>query len=338
MDVIIIIVLVLGVPAMAIAYYSIRQRRKMEALRAPEPPGETIAAPPALSERLVKTRSALGARLSGLFGRGIDDAFWIEMEEALVSADVGVAAAGEVVGRVKAAKPADADEARRLLSDELVAVFADRDRRVNTESQPAAIVVVGVNGSGKTTFVAKLAARYQALGAKPLLGSADTFRAAADEQLRVWANDVGVEIVGGSEGADPASVAFDAYQAGRARGSDVIIIDTAGRLHSNTNLMQELGKVVRVLTKEAGHIDEVLLVLDGTGGQNGIAQAKTFLEAVGVTGIVITKLDGTAKGGIAVAVERELDIPVKLIGVGEGVDDLVLFEPVAFVGALLGDT
>jgi fused signal recognition particle receptor len=338
MDVIIIIVLVLGVPAMAIAYYSIRQRRKMEAMRAPDTPVEAVAAPPALSERLAKTRDALGFRLSGLFGRSIDDAFWTEMEEALVSADVGVAAAGEVVGQVKAAKPSDADEARRLLSDELVAVFAGRDRRVNTESQPAAIVVVGVNGSGKTTFVAKLAARYQALGAKPLLGSADTFRAAADEQLRVWASDMGVEIVGGSEGADPASVAFDAYQAGRARGSDVIIIDTAGRLHSNTNLMQELGKVVRVLTKEAGHIDEVLLVLDGTGGQNGIAQAKTFLEAVGVTGIVITKLDGTAKGGIAVAVERELDIPVKLIGVGEAVDDLVPFEPVAFVGALLGDT
>lgn len=337
METIIIVVLVLGVPAMAIAIYSIRQRRKMLALRGPEESAEVIAAPPALGERLARTRDALGSRLSGLFGRGIDEAFWRELEEALVAADVGVAAASEVVGQVKAAKPTDAEEARRLLSDELVAVFADRDRRVNTESEPAAVVVVGVNGSGKTTFVAKLAARYQALGAKPLLGSADTFRAAADEQLRAWAEDMGVEIVGGSEGADPASVAFDTYQAGRARGSDVIIIDTAGRLHSNTNLMQELGKVMRVLTKEAGQIDEVLLVLDGTGGQNGITQAKTFLEAVGVTGIVITKLDGTAKGGIAVAVERELDIPVKLIGVGEGVDDLVPFEPVAFVGALLGD-
>ncbi len=199
------------------------------------------------------------------------------------------------------------------------------------------IVVVGVNGTGKTTSIAKLANRLKTAGREPLLGAADTFRAAADAQLRTWADRVGVQVVGGQPGADPAAVAFDALQAARARGREAVIVDTAGRLHSKHNLMEELGKVVRVLRREAGEVDEVLLVLDATTGQNGIAQVRQFTEAVGVTGIILTKLDGTARGGVAVAVERELGVPVKFIGVGEGMDDLLPFEPAEFVDALLED-
>jgi len=198
------------------------------------------------------------------------------------------------------------------------------------------IVVVGVNGSGKTTTIAKLGALLERAGSSALLGAADTFRAAAAEQLAAWADRLGLDIVSGQPGADPAAVAFDALAAGRARGKGVVIVDTAGRLHSEHNLMEELGKVVRVLQREAGRVDEVLLVLDGTSGQNAISQARVFTEVVGVTGIVITKLDGTARGGIAVAVERELGIPVKFIGVGEAVEDLLSFEAAAFIDALLG--
>ncbi len=198
------------------------------------------------------------------------------------------------------------------------------------------IVVVGVNGSGKTTTIAKLAAQLQEQGRPTLLAAADTFRAAATEQLSVWADRLGVEVVSGQAGGDPAAVAFDALQRARARGKEVVVVDTAGRLHSKHNLMEELGKVVRVLGRDGGRVGEVLLVLDGTTGQNGIAQARAFTAVVGVTGIVLTKLDGTARGGLAVAVERELGIPVKLIGVGERVEDLLPFDPEAFVDALLG--
>ncbi len=308
---------------------------------APTRPSAGTTAPPrpaGLGERLAKSRQAFGGKLAALFGRGaMDDAFWDGLEETLIAADVGVDTATGVVERVRAARPDDPAAARSHLRDELVALFAGKDRTIRRDGKPAVIVVVGVNGSGKTTSIAKLAALLRSEGADPLLGAADTFRAAADEQLRTWAERVGVDVVGGQPGADPAAVAFDALQAARSRGMDAVIVDTAGRLHSKHNLMQELGKVVRVLRKEAGDLDEVLLVIDGTTGQNALAQAETFTEVVGVTGIMITKLDGTARGGMVVAVERKLGIPVKLIGVGEGVEDLLHFDPEEFVDALMGE-
>ena len=224
-----------------------------------------------------------------------------------------------------------------MLRVELEAMLADVDRTLATGGSPSIFVVVGVNGSGKTTTIAKLGARLEKGGQTVLLGAADTFRAAAAEQLAAWASRLGIDIVAGSPGADPAAVAFDALSAATARQKSVLIVDTAGRLHSKRNLMEELGKVVRVLAREGGAVDEVLLVLDGTTGQNGIAQARSFTEAVGVTGIAITKLDGTAKGGIAIAIEQDLGVPVKFVGVGEQVDDLIPFDPRAFVDALLGN-
>ena len=201
--------------------------------------------------------------------------------------------------------------------------------------RPAVIVVVGVNGTGKTTSIAKLAHSLSEEGRSVVLGAADTFRAAADTQLRTWGERIGVPVITGDSGSDPASVAFDAYRTAVDRGADVVIIDTAGRLHSRSNLMDELGKIVRVLAREAGEIDETLLVLDGTVGQNGIAQADAFTRAAGVSGVILTKLDGTARGGVAVAIERTLDVPVKYIGVGEQMDDLVPFDPAEFVDALV---
>ena len=293
----------------------------------------------ALGDRLSKTRDALGGALRGVFGSGkLDAAFWEGIEDALVSADVGVTAAVEVVDAVKRSKPETPDEARTSLRTELLGVLDRPQRSLDLDGAPAKVVVVGVNGAGKTTTIAKLAARMQERGHDPILGAADTFRAAADEQLRTWAARVGVEVVGGEPGADPASVAFDALQTGRAAGNDVLIIDTAGRLQNKKNLMDELGKIVRVVERDSDPVKEVLLVIDATTGQNGLSQAKQFTEVVGVTGIVLTKLDGTARGGVVVAIERELDIPVKYIGVGEGVDDLIEFEPAAFVDALLGGT
>ena len=305
--------------------------------RAPRGPALPAITKPALAARLAKTREALGGRLRSLFAGSMDQAFWEGLEEALIAADVGVTASTEVVERVRESAPPSTDEARQALRRELLHLLGREDRALTLTGRPAVVIVVGVNGTGKTTSIAKLAGRMKAGGREPLLGAADTFRAAADQQLRTWAERVGVEVVGGQAGADPASVAFDAYQAARARGRDVVIIDTAGRLHSKTNLMDELGKVVRVVGREAEHIDEVLLVLDATTGQNGIAQVRQFTEAVGVTGIVLTKLDGTARGGVAVAVERELGTPVKFIGIGEGMDDLIPFEPEAFIDALLED-
>ena len=338
MDPIYIILIAVAV-LLVVAFLVLRSRRSssVAASKAPPEAAKPTAAKPALSARLAKTREALGGRLRGLFAGSMDAAFWEGLEEALIGADVGVTASTEVVERVRADNPADTDEARRALRHELLKVL-DRDgRALSLEGRPAVVVVVGVNGTGKTTSIAKLAGYMKSLGMEPLLGAADTFRAAADQQLRTWADRVGVDVVGGQAGADPASVAFDAFQAARARGRDVVIVDTAGRLHSKTNLMDELGKVVRVVGREAGRIDEVLLVLDATTGQNGIAQVRQFTEAVGVTGIVLTKLDGTARGGVAIAVERELGMPVKFIGIGEGLADLIPFEPEAFIDALLED-
>ncbi len=268
----------------------------------------------------------------------MDAAFWESMEEALIGADLGHLAAAEVVARVRQERPATTVEARAGLRAQLISELAGRYRELALgERKPALILVVGVNGTGKTTTIAKLAKRLQEDGRVPLLGAADTFRAAADAQLRAWGDRLDVDVVGGQEGSDPASVAFDGYTAARARGRDAVIVDTAGRLQAKHNLMAELTKIRRVLEREAGGIDEVLLVLDATGGQNGLAQAEEFSKAVDVTGIVLTKLDGTARGGIVVAIERTLGVPVKFAGVGEGVDDLVEFDPVEFVDALLSD-
>jgi fused signal recognition particle receptor len=338
MDPIYIILIALAV-LVVVAALVLRSRRSASVAASPPPPAaaKPTAAKPALSARLAKTREALGGRLRGLFAGAMDAAFWEGLEEALIAADVGVTASTEVVERVRADNPADTAQARRALRVELLKVLDRNGRALSLEGHPAVVVVVGVNGTGKTTSIAKLAGHMKSLGMEPLLGAADTFRAAADQQLRTWADRVGVDVVGGQAGADPASVAFDAYQAARARGRDAVIVDTAGRLHSKTNLMDELGKVVRVIGREAGRIDEVLLVLDATTGQNGIAQVRQFTEAVGVTGIVLTKLDGTARGGVAIAVERELGMPVKFIGIGEGLADLIPFDPEAFIDALLED-
>ncbi len=303
--------------------------------RAPAP---AAPSPRALRERLARTRNALAAALGGVFGSAtIDDGVWQDIEDALISADVGPSAAMEVVAAVRATRPETGEQARVALEAELTRMLERDDRGLRLSATPSVVVVVGVNGTGKTTSIAKIAKHLADDGKTVVLGAADTYRAAADSQLRAWGERVGVPVVSGGEGTDPASVAYDAYARARSEGADVVIVDTAGRLHSQANLMDELRKVIRVLDREAGGIDEVLLVLDGTVGQNGIVQARSFTEAVGVTGVVLTKLDGTARGGVAIAVETQLDVPVKLIGVGEGMDDLIPFVPGDFVEALLDE-
>jgi fused signal recognition particle receptor len=274
----------------------------------------------------------LGSRLR-TFLRG-PDTDWARVEEVLLAADVGVGATADVVERARRSVGRGVDPAAALRA-EMVAMFGDRDRSLSLRSPLGVIVVVGVNGSGKTTTIAKLASMLHSSGAAPLLAAADTYRAAAGEQLHLWAERLGIDVVVGAAGGDPAAVAFDALSAARARGRDVLIVDTAGRLHSKANLMDELGKVVRVLAREAGSVDEVLLVIDGTTGHNAIAQAEAFTAAVGVTGVVLTKLDGTARGGMALAVEHGLGIPVKFVGTGEDASDLLAFDPVPFVERLL---
>lgn len=335
---IVVVVAVVAAVALAVALFLWWRRRRPRAtdVRRDAPSVSPAPSPGGFDAGLARTRRALGERFAGIFGGRLDEGFWNGLEEALLGADVGVAAAVGIVERVRAAAPDDAAAARGALRREVAAVFGARDRALALEGEPAVVVVVGVNGSGKTTTIAKLAAQLQAAGRPTLLAAADTFRAAATEQLGVWAERLGVEVVSGQPGGDPAAVAFDAVQRARARGKQVVVVDTAGRLHSKHNLMEELGKVVRVLGRDGGRVGEVLLVLDGTTGQNGIAQARAFTAAVGVTGIVLTKLDGTARGGVAVAVERELGIPVKFVGVGERVEDLLPFDPEAFVDALLG--
>lgn len=330
----IVVAIVVVVVAVALAVTIIAVRRRRGAPPAPGDDGREPSLGP-VTGGLAPTRTALSHRLGTLLRRGIDERTWLELEEALIAADVGVAAAAGIVARAAARRPADAAAARAALREELVAAFAAGDRTLRLVGDPAVVVVVGVNGSGKTTSIAKLAARLELAGVPTLLGAADTFRAAATEQLTEWAGRLGLDIVTGQHGADPAAVAFDAFAAAAARAKRAVVVDTAGRLHSKANLMAELGKVVRVLRREAGDVGEVLLVLDGTTGQNGIAQARAFTEAVGVSGVIVTKLDGTARGGVAVAVEAELGIPVKFIGVGERVEDLVPFVPEEFVDALL---
>ncbi|MEN8237907.1 MAG: signal recognition particle-docking protein FtsY [Actinomycetota bacterium] len=343
MDPILIVVLLAVAAALAIAAFLVLRRRSSQdvAVR-PQEPGGVAPAPPepkvekGLRERLAKSRGALVSSLASLFSsQHLGDADWEDLEDALVLVDVGPQTSAEIVDAVKASNPETGDEARLLLEQELDAILAGKDRSLHLDSSPAVMIVVGVNGTGKTTSIAKLSNDLVASGSKVVLGAADTFRAAADKQLRTWGDRVGVPVVTGSQGSDPASVAFEAYARAKADDADVLIVDTAGRLHSQKNLMEELSKVARVLEREAGKIDEVLLVLDGTTGQNGLVQANAFAEAIGITGVVLTKLDGTSRGGIAIAVERKLGVPIKFIGVGEGMHDLLRFEPEAFIAALI---
>jgi fused signal recognition particle receptor len=327
-----LVVLVVALVVVAI----VRSRRDAAPATAPTRESRVPERDDGLRRRLSRTRSALSTSLSGVFGSDhLSDDLWEDLEDALISADVGPATAADVVALVKSDKPVNGAEARSALVDELESLLAGRDRGLHLDGSPAVVVVVGVNGTGKTTSIAKIANGLVAQDKTVVLGAADTFRAAADVQLREWGGRVGVPVVSGTEGADPASVAHDALTTARDSNADVVIVDTAGRLHSQKNLMDELGKIVRVLEREASKISEVLLVLDGTTGQNGIAQAKAFTDSVGVTGAVLTKLDGTSRGGIAIAVERELGIPVKFIGTGEGMHDLIPFVPEDFVEALL---
>jgi fused signal recognition particle receptor len=318
-----------------------------EAPRAPE-----IEVPPPSAGRMVRLRSRL-ARSQGALGRGLlellsrdrlDDDVWDEIEERLITADVGVGPTRVMVEelrtKVKVLGSRSPAEVRALLREQLLAlVNPDLDRTLQVRKhgeRPAVVLVVGVNGTGKTTTTGKLARSLIGDGKRVVLGAADTFRAAAADQLQTWGDRVGADVVRGPEGGDPASVAFDATARGIEEKSDVVIIDTAGRLHTKTGLMDELGKVKRVIEKKAT-VDEVLLVLDATTGQNGMRQAQVFAEVVNITGIALTKLDGTAKGGIVISVQRELGVPVKLAGLGEGPDDLAPFDPEVFVDAILGD-
>ena len=306
-------------------------------------------APPAgrlerLRGRLAKSQSAFGRSMLGLLGGGdLDEASWEEVEDTLLIADLGPVATTAITTHLRE-KLANANvrseaEVRAVLREVLIdQLNPGMDRSIKAlphAEKPSVLLVVGVNGTGKTTTVGKLARVLVADGRRVVLGAADTFRAAAADQLQSWASRVGAEVVRGAEGADPASVAFDAVDRGIEIGADVVVIDTAGRLHTKTGLMDELGKVKRVVEKRAV-VDEVLLVLDATIGQNGLAQARVFADVVDITGVALTKLDGTAKGGIVFRVQQELGVPVKLVGLGEGPDDLAPFEPAAFVDALLG--
>jgi len=316
-----------------------------------QPPVITLERPEGTAGRLVRLRQRLSRSQGGL-GRGLllllsrdrlDEDTWEEIEDTLITADVGVAPTQELVERlrtrmrIEGVSPADA---RLVLREELLALVDPAMNRTlattASDGKPAVVLVVGVNGSGKTTSVGKLARVLVAEEKTVLLGAADTFRAAATEQLSTWGERVGVGVVTGPEGSDPASVAFESVRTGVETGVDVVVIDTAGRLQNKAGLMDELGKVKRVVEKQAA-VSEVLLVLDATTGQNGLVQARVFRDVVDVTGIVLTKLDGSAKGGIVVAVQRELGVPVKLVGVGEGADDLAPFDPESFVDALLGE-
>ncbi|MGA3488336.1 signal recognition particle-docking protein FtsY [Micromonosporaceae bacterium DT55] len=315
---------------------------------APEPVLET---PEPTAGRLVRLRSRL-SRSQNVFGKGLlgllsrdhlDEDAWEEIEDSLITADVGVDATREIVDnlreRVRVLGTRSPADLRALLTAELVAALdPELDRSLNTSTttgKPAVMLVVGVNGAGKTTTCGKVARVLVADGRSVVLGAADTFRAAAADQLATWGGRVGAEVVRGLEGADPASVAFDAVKRGIDAGVDTVLIDTAGRLQNKIGLMDELGKVKRVVEKH-GPVDETLLILDATTGQNGLEQARVFTEVVDVTGVVLTKLDGTAKGGIVIAVQRKLGIPVKLVGLGEGPDDLAPFDPAQFAEALVG--
>ena len=326
--------------------------RPIADVQLPEPDLEAPAAdilPPdgrleRLRGRLSKSQNAIGRSMLGLLGGGdLDEDSWQDVEDTLLVADLGPTATDSVVSALRSQLASSTvrteADARSVLREVLISELQpDLDRSIKAlphAGAPSVLLVVGVNGTGKTTTVGKLARVLVADGRRVVLGAADTFRAAAADQLQTWASRVGAHVVRGAEGADPASVAFDAVDAGIKDGADVVVIDTAGRLHTKTGLMDELGKVKRVVSRRAA-VDEVLLVLDATIGQNGLAQARVFADVVDITGVVLTKLDGTAKGGIVFRVQQDLGVPVKLVGLGEGPDDLAPFEPAAFVDALLG--
>jgi len=293
-----------------------------------------------LRDRLGKSRRFLADRLSDALGGAPDDDTWDDLEAALIQADVGVATATKVTDDLKAQarerRITEAAELKGLLAEELVSLFDQtHDRALRfAPGGPTVWLIVGVNGAGKTTTIGKLAKDLHERDRTVALAAADTFRAAADEQLAIWAERTGASLVKHQPGADPGAVAFDAVKHVTARGIDVLLVDTAGRLHTKTPLMDELAKVKRVIEKQSP-VQEVLLVIDATGGQNGLVQAREFAEATGVTGVLLAKLDGSAKGGIALAIENTLGIPIKLMGVGEGADDLEPFDPKTFVDALL---
>jgi len=310
--------------------------------REPVPEAEAPAAPaPELRERMGKTRGLISGYVRSLRSRSsVDEEAWDDLEEALLRADVGVATTTALLGDLRAR----VHNGELRGADAVVAALREDLRRsLDTTSgtglaldgeRTSVWLFVGVNGVGKTTTIGKVARREAAAGRSVLLAAGDTFRAAAAEQLEQWAQRTGVEIVRGAEGGDPSAVVFDAVQRAEARGNDLVLADTAGRLHTKVNLVEELKKIRRVADRPPGRVTEVLLVLDATTGQNGLTQARQFLEAVGVTGVVLTKLDGSAKGGIVIAIQRELGLPVKLVGLGEGPDDLVPFDPDEFVDAL----
>ncbi|KAB2954438.1 signal recognition particle-docking protein FtsY [Heliorestis acidaminivorans] len=296
-----------------------------------------------LKEGLSRTRQNLVQKVEELVtGRQhIDEELYEELEEVLISADVGAEMALEMVERlrkkVKEQKISDPSELKNLLQQEIVALLGQEAVPVKIEQKPTVVLVVGVNGVGKTTTIAKLAHRWKSEGRKVLLAAGDTFRAAAIDQLEIWGQRVGVDVIRHQEGSDPGAVAYDAAQAAISRGVDILIVDTAGRLHNKNHLMSELSKVGRVLDRALpGAPHEILLVLDATTGQNAVTQARLFGEAVGVSGLVLTKLDGTAKGGVILAIQGELSVPVKFIGIGEAMDDLRVFEPQQFAKALFG--
>ena len=295
-----------------------------------------------IKEGLSKTRKAMATTLGSVFSgfSNLDDEFYDELEESLILADLGVETAGKAVAalrkRAKENRLKEPEEARQALKDILVEMLTVGDTALNLGTKPSVILVIGVNGVGKTTTIGKLAKQLTGQEKKVLLCAGDTFRAAAADQLEIWADRAGADIVRQHEGADPAAVVYDGIQAAKARGADVILCDTAGRLHNKANLMNELNKISRIIQRELPEADkEVLLVLDATTGQNGLIQAKEFKEIAGVTAIALTKLDGTAKGGIVIAVADALQIPVKFIGVGEKADDLMPFDARDFVNALL---
>ncbi|HEV2923810.1 MAG TPA: signal recognition particle-docking protein FtsY [Solirubrobacteraceae bacterium] len=292
---------------------------------------------------MAKTRQALGSEIQATLFGVLDEHTWERLEEALISADVGASTTASVVEALEAEAGSGKLEGGEALSERLIALLAETarvgDARIDIRAQPTVIVAVGVNGTGKTTTIGKLAWHLQReLGVSVLLGAADTYRAAAGEQLEGWAERAGCEIVRGAEGSDPGAVAFDAIARARSGGVDVVIIDTAGRLHTQDDLMAELGKVRRVIARQLeGAPHETLLTVDATTGQNGLRQAKLFADTAHVTGVVLTKLDGTARGGIALAIARELELPVKLIGVGESLEDLRPFDPGDFARALIAE-
>lgn len=294
-----------------------------------------------LSDGLAKTRKNIADKIGTLIlGEKIDETFLDELEEALISSDVGVETSSFVLKdlkeRFKRNELTSPQQVKGRLKQILVEILSARSSALSLDAAPAVVLVVGVNGTGKTTTIGKLAFRLQADGKKVMLAAGDTFRAAASEQLSIWGERAGIPVIKHKEGADPGAVAFDAVTAAKARAVDVLIVDTAGRLHTKSNLMEELKKVNRILSRELpGSPHETLLVLDGNTGQNALMQAKMFNEAVGVTGIVLTKLDGTSKGGIVFAINKELGIAVKLVGIGEAIEDLKSFDPQEFVDALL---